>query len=330
MDRNIIQTLFLNSLCVALMAGSRQYHYVANQKTWYEAQAYCRERYTDLATISDSEELNSFKRFCLTQNISGSVWIGLYNDRHDWKWSAGSSDYRNWQSTTSETDPSNMAAEEYAVTYTGHWGNHWSCLAHNFICYDERQITSHGFVLISQDKSWRDAQSYCREHHTDLATVKNAAENEQIREMVASGGVIVWIGLHRLGWQWSDGSNFSQIFTLRSISSGSRRLCVVLVRQSPDENQWEAQDCSRRIPFVCYSAHKRQIVRVQFQSANMDLNATAAQSDILDQIRRKLQEQGLPADAKLSWRKQPDGQIFHKKNEKKEKKGRKKKSKDEF
>ena len=124
------------------MAGSRQYHYVANQKTWYEAQAYCRERYTDLATISDSEELNSLYGFGLTQNISGSVWIGLYNDRHDWKWSAGSSDYRNWQSTTSETDPSNMAAEEYAVTYTGHWGNHWSCLAHNFICYDGESCLS--------------------------------------------------------------------------------------------------------------------------------------------------------------------------------------------
>ena len=48
------------------------------------------------------------------------------------------------------------------------------------------------------------------------------------------------------------------------------------------------------------------------------------------QIRRKLQEGGLPADAKLTWKKQPDGQIFHKKNEKKEKKERKRKGKDEF
>ena len=52
------------------------------------------------------------------------------------------------------------------------------------------------------------------------------------------------------------------------------------------------------------------------------------------QIRKKLQDGGLPADAKLTWKKQPDGRIFHKKNEKKEKKERrrrrKRKSKDEF
>ncbi|XP_042566363.1 uncharacterized protein LOC122133729 [Clupea harengus] len=75
----------------------------------------------------------------------------------------------------------------------------------------------------------------------------------------------------------------------------------------------------------------KQIVRVEFQvNSSLPLSDAEFQERLMDQIRRKLQEKGLPADAKLTWKKQPDGQIFHKKNEKKEKKERKRKSKDEF
>lgn len=47
------------------------------------------------------------------------------------------------------------------------------------------------------------------------------------------------------------------------------------------------------------------------------------------QIQQRLRESGMPADAKLTWRKQPDGQIFHEKKDKKEE-GRKRKKRDEF
>ena len=33
------------------------------------------------------------------------------------------------------------------------------------------------------------------------------------------------------------------------------------------------------------------------------------------QIRNKLKEQGLPADTKVTWKKQPDGKVFHKEEE---------------
>ncbi|XP_042559415.1 deleted in malignant brain tumors 1 protein-like [Clupea harengus] len=76
---------------------------------------------------------------------------------------------------------------------------------------------------------------------------------------------------------------------------------------------------------------RKQIVRVEFQvNSGLLLNDAEFQERLMDQIRRKLQEEGLPVNTTLSWRKQPDGQIFHKKNEKKEKKERKRKSKDEF
>ncbi|KAF5899458.1 macrophage mannose receptor 1-like isoform X6, partial [Clarias magur] len=53
--------------------------------TWFQAQAYCRTHYTDLASSlnsSDNEILG------LIQYTQGFSWIGLYRDT--WKWSDGS------------------------------------------------------------------------------------------------------------------------------------------------------------------------------------------------------------------------------------------------
>uniref|UniRef100_A0A3Q4MTK2 C-type lectin domain-containing protein n=1 Tax=Neolamprologus brichardi TaxID=32507 RepID=A0A3Q4MTK2_NEOBR len=57
-------------------------------------------------------------------------------------------------------------------------------------------------------KLWREAQSYCRENHTDLASGA-----EQLKEAVStfksSDKTRSWIGLFRDTWRWSDGSNYS-------------------------------------------------------------------------------------------------------------------------
>ncbi|XP_063042906.1 uncharacterized protein si:dkey-88n24.6 [Engraulis encrasicolus] len=49
-------------------------------------------------------------------------------------------------------------------------------------------------------RTWRAAQSYCREHHTDLASVKNKEEQEELKWQ----GYHNWIGLFRDDWVWSD------------------------------------------------------------------------------------------------------------------------------
>uniref|UniRef100_A0AAY5EIY8 C-type lectin domain-containing protein n=1 Tax=Electrophorus electricus TaxID=8005 RepID=A0AAY5EIY8_ELEEL len=61
-------------------------------------------------------------------------------------------------------------------------------------------------VLIADYKNWTEAQRYCREHHTDLASIKNQDENSRIASLV--GQNFVWIGLHRTR-TWSDQSNSS-------------------------------------------------------------------------------------------------------------------------
>uniref|UniRef100_A0A671XL30 C-type lectin domain-containing protein n=1 Tax=Sparus aurata TaxID=8175 RepID=A0A671XL30_SPAAU len=53
--------------------------------TWTKAQAYCREAYTDLATIENAEEMNQLiNTFPSTDD--NYVWIGLYST-FDWRYS---------------------------------------------------------------------------------------------------------------------------------------------------------------------------------------------------------------------------------------------------
>uniref|UniRef100_A0A8C9VYL0 C-type lectin domain-containing protein n=1 Tax=Scleropages formosus TaxID=113540 RepID=A0A8C9VYL0_SCLFO len=61
---------------------------------------------------------------------------------------------------------------------------------------------------IHYNRTWMEAQRYCRENHTDLVSVRNQTENDLIHNMTRNG-TWVWIGLYRDYWQWSDQRNSS-------------------------------------------------------------------------------------------------------------------------
>ena len=103
-------------------------------------------------------------------------------------------------------------------------------------------------MLVREYMTWSGAQRYCREHHTDLASVRNQAENQAVTNV--SGGNPVWIGLNRTKL-WSDGSSSSFRFWAHwwwSHHSGETCTSVSF----SDSGKWTYEDCGSRLPFFCY------------------------------------------------------------------------------
>ncbi|XDV19499.1 hypothetical protein PO909_024964 [Leuciscus waleckii] len=152
--------------------------------------------------------------------------------------------------------------------------------------------------------SWSDAQTYCRQKHTDLATIDDQAE---IAELLTFPNFIyeyMWIGLYRKTatspWIWSDQSK-SEFRFWRSgqpNNYGGNQLCVHIY---PD-GSWNDWDCLDKMAFICYEI-KRQIVRLELKSSpNFNLNDPEVKKKILMKIEQMLKEKGLTEEAKLSWK----------------------------
>ncbi|XP_034148914.1 uncharacterized protein LOC117594694 [Esox lucius] len=85
MERTVFLMILLSGLCSFSSCLSHQYYYVNTNKTWTEAQNYCRETYTDLATISDQNDQDSLTSLFNSRGLSsGEAWIGL---KYIFRWS---------------------------------------------------------------------------------------------------------------------------------------------------------------------------------------------------------------------------------------------------
>ncbi len=112
-------------------------------------------------------------------------------------------------------------------------------------------IESTGYIWVQLWKNWTDAQSYCREHYTDLPTIHNSEEQNQLKSNVSSSAW-VWIGLFRDSWEWSDKrSNFFRYWAAGQPSekSGSGD-CVGM--STTNSGKWIHESCDLQRPFICH------------------------------------------------------------------------------
>ncbi|XP_064795218.1 uncharacterized protein LOC135515529 [Oncorhynchus masou masou] len=310
-----------------------QYHPITNYMNWTDAQSYCRAHYTDLATVDDMEDQNRLITSVSSYNLW--FWIGLkMGDSMKWHWSLadrrfyreGETEFRNWDTGT----PQNGNC--VFMSTAGLWNNASCDDQHHFICYDGKQDTNLTYVLIQENKNWIDAQRYCRQHHTDLVSVRNQTENTEIEKKISLRGLPVWIGLFLDSWIWSDQSDSSFRNWLPGWPSTDQGYTCTLVCSDPYHYYYYNyaslinHPCDVTNPFICYGPAvetpekpqlKRHVVRMKMTPKDQNLNFSdpAVQDSILQDIRNKLKEQGLPADIKVTWKKQPDGKVFHKEEE---------------
>ncbi|XP_060754230.1 L-selectin-like [Neoarius graeffei] len=98
-------TLLFSVVCGIRADVPHRYHFVNENKTWSEAQTYCREKYTDLASINNMEEMIKLDH-TLKKETAKQAWIGLQRGgTGKWQWSLADQTfyrdrdtYRNWDS----------------------------------------------------------------------------------------------------------------------------------------------------------------------------------------------------------------------------------------
>uniref|UniRef100_A0A3B5L5Y2 C-type lectin domain-containing protein n=1 Tax=Xiphophorus couchianus TaxID=32473 RepID=A0A3B5L5Y2_9TELE len=172
------------------------------QRNWSSAQRFCRENFVDLATVKTDAENQK-----LVNIIGSTAWIGLYRDPNLF-WSDGSDFlFSNWDSVI---NPLGSMPVVCGVASSGRLGK-WKFLSCEtklpFVCYSGEYFTP-VYHFVNQYLNWTEAQSYCRQTHTDLATVLSSEEKNRFMSTLSSAGYSsdVWIGLFdEIDWRWSDG-----------------------------------------------------------------------------------------------------------------------------
>ncbi|XP_041091038.1 uncharacterized protein LOC121304139 [Polyodon spathula] len=230
----------IQRFCVPADNQIRKHVFVNTLKSWSEAQSYCRENHTDLATVRSQEEA---KQLFSIPGVSliDTAWIGLYrDDTQNWQWSNGYNViYKNWTE--------NLFC--VSINSVGQWEDRVCGEMSAFMCYQETNNIAKRYTLIQELKTWTEAQQYCREYHTDLVSIKNASENEDL--VRKAQGVPFWIGLFNEPWKWShQGDNYTFHYwkILEPNNWEGKQKCVRMF----NSGEWGDKECDLLYPFFCY------------------------------------------------------------------------------
>ncbi|MBN3317936.1 MRC2 protein, partial [Atractosteus spatula] len=228
--------------------GTQQYRLIEENKTFAAAQRHCRESCSDLLRVDSVGESEQIK----TMAQGHAVWVALLQD--GWEWSdRGCSGFRNW----SPGEPSGGGAQCTEMFLKDGVQNSkkrgWEerdCEERNyFMCLNKTERSN--VILIELNQTWTEAQSLCRQKHTELVSVRRQSENEKVWR--SARGHRMWIGLYNEPWKWSDQgvSTFRNWAGGQPGSAGGQR-CTQVDLQDSLRGRWTETNCSEIRPFFCH------------------------------------------------------------------------------
>ncbi|XP_030002859.1 macrophage mannose receptor 1-like [Sphaeramia orbicularis] len=163
------------------------------------------------------------------------------------------------------------------------------------------------YIIGSTRLNWLQSQTYCRKHYTDLASIRDQQEKDRIFSVINSG-IAYWIGLSRDSWKWSDQSNF-EFTAWRSTEPRNQQgneFCGYASAQG-----WGDTDCALELSFIC-SVRRETLLKVVLKpEGSVDLNDPLVSEAVLKAMERQMSEHGINHNVRLSWRRQPNGEIFN-------------------
>ncbi|XP_058240493.1 putative C-type lectin domain family 20 member A [Hemibagrus wyckioides] len=304
MGNRMFQLLSLTEVFLFVLSVPYEYILVQQGKNWNDARTYCQAKYIDLAIAGDSDDMVKLQNEAQKQQLTSSAWTGYYNDVNSWRWSLGNQPLGNVTDWCAG-EPT-YAMEACGGIKPSCWFDYFCTAAFPFVCFDDRNTGSSRYIVISTSKSFSNAQSYCRQYHTDLASVTTIEENTLIKGKVSGNA---WIGLSRDTWKWVDQSTFSTFswVTGKPGGAGTYDNCGHFFNGLVD-----AAPCSQIKPFFCLRDFtKKQTIRMKIKS-NQDVNDSAMKATILQMIKLKLEEHGISNNTTIKWIEQPDGIVFQK------------------
>lgn len=247
MKNSAFKFLILTGLCKMALCFFGYNIYIPIKKTWPEARQYCREKYTDLASIHNQEEDKWLFTIAENQGLL-NAWIGLYKDGNTWKWSGGkNASFLNWSPLHTE----NTNKDDNCVVYSerGWKGRKCEMNKYFFYCFQS------SMVLVKEKKTWEEAMEQCRHQNSNLVSLPS--ESTLVRTLQTSMEAQtdhVWTGLRYLAgsWLWIDGDDIEyQDWSQEEMPEcpATNRQCGVL---SLEGKHWNSWDCVDKLNFVCY------------------------------------------------------------------------------
>uniref|UniRef100_A0A3B5RA79 C-type lectin domain-containing protein n=1 Tax=Xiphophorus maculatus TaxID=8083 RepID=A0A3B5RA79_XIPMA len=225
--------LLFTAQCCFIDCQLYQFHYINENKTWTEAQQYCRENHTDLATVTNMKDMK--RLINISAGDQSEAWIGLNdptNGTRTWYWSLPGLEFNDSESNWAKGEPWDDWISNCGILWPdAKWSIVHCRYPALFLCYNGK----------IERKTWQEAQSYCRENHTDLISgTKQLQDAENM--MNASGFIDYWrkpiyIGLFSNPWRWSDGSGFSFEPWYLQFDYQPNRDKVILIKENKTWNE---------------------------------------------------------------------------------------------
>uniref|UniRef100_A0A8C2I0V6 C-type lectin domain-containing protein n=1 Tax=Cyprinus carpio TaxID=7962 RepID=A0A8C2I0V6_CYPCA len=134
-------------------------------------------------------------------------------------------------------------------------------------------------VLIEEPKTWTEAQSYCREKHTDLVTVQSDKDRAKLKEAADAVNFtsVAWIGFYRDTWRWSyQNTSISYVKwdSYQPDIPDTNEACGFLVKKT--SGWWADVNCNYQWYFFCQT-DTQDTLQNKFKYIDMVMNWTDAQ-----------------------------------------------------